>query len=944
MPTAVKLRTVPATPNFAQLEEETLAFWKESRAFEESVSMRSPEKPYVFYDGPPFATGMPHYGHLLGSTSKDVVPRYWTMRGYRVERIWGWDCHGLPIETMIQKQLGISGQLQDIEAFGIDKFNAACRSEVLRLDGEWERIINRLGRWVDFEHNYKTMDTSYMESVWWGFKRMWEKGLVYEGKRVIMYSPSSMTPLSNFEIAMDNSYKEVTEPATTYKYPVVGKKQTYLLAWSTTPWNKIATPALAVNTDITYVRVQQGDEQYLVAESRVEAVIEGAYEVVGTHTGAELTEWRFEPHYDFYAHERTENERIGVIVADSFVSDEEGTGVVTLAVYGEDDYRVMQAKNIQLVEHVELTGHLKPEVTPWAGLYYLKVNKLVDEDLNARGLIYKQESYTHSVPLDYRTGERVYYAPVPAWFINIAKLKPELLKTNEAINWFPEHLKEGRFKNGLENAPDWNISRSRFWGTPLPIWKSKDGTHQRVIGSLEELKTWAVDQEAAAAITDIHRENLDNLRVWVDDAKTIAGARVPEVFDCWVESGSMPFASRHYPFEHKDAFEQNYPAQFISEYIAQTRAWFYTMHVISVALFGTHAFENVLTTGTILAEDGSKMSKSKKNYPDPMQLIDAHGVDSLRLYLMSSSVMKSENLNFNEREVLDLKRNVFTIWWNVLRFYKLYGPDSPVEPGRAPEATHVLDRWMLSRMHHTIQLVTEYMDAYNVVKASRALIELINEISTWYLRRSRDRLRSGAADSLGWQTLSYTLVTVAQLFAPFTPFFSELVYQALVDEQKSIHHTDWPTLDPDLLHPELERKMELGRKVVERVHALRSEAGIKVRQPLASATVRAAGEAPRDNVIAVLKEELNLKELYWQRSDDELEVTLDTSLNPELEAEGAARELMRSIQKLRRQSGLRVDQHATVTAPEWPENWQSAIEERTNCTLVKGDELALSAE
>lgn len=927
--------------NFPQLEEEVLQFWHNTQAFEKSVAMRSKDKSYVFYDGPPFATGLPHYGHLLGSTSKDVIPRFWTMQGYRVERVWGWDCHGLPIETMVQKQQGLSGQRADIEGFGIAAFNAACRSEVLRLDTEWEKIIARLGRWVDFANNYKTMDTNFMESVWWAFQEMYNKGLVYEGKKVIMYSPSSMTPLSNFEIAMDNSYKEVTEPATTYKYKLVGEENTYLLAWSTTPWNKIATPALAVNADLEYTKAQQGNETYIVTTARIEQVLDGEYEVVAALSGAELTQHTFEPHYDFYADERTADQKFGVIVADDFVTDTEGTGVVTLAVYGEEDYRVMQRENIQLVEHVDETGSLKPEVTPWAGMYYLKANKRVDADLTERGLVYKQEQLTHSVPLDYRTGERVYYAPVPAWFIAIHKIKDQLLATNEHINWFPQHLKHGRFKKGIENAPDWNISRSRFWGTPIPVWKSTDCEQMRIIGSLAELREWAVDQKRAEAITDIHREFIDDLEVWVDDAKTVKGTRVPEVFDCWVESGSMPFASKHYPFEHKDEFEKQYPAQFISEYIAQTRAWFYTMHVISVAVFGKHAFENVLTTGTILANDGAKMSKSKKNYPDPMKLINEHGVDSLRLYLMSSTVMKSENLNFNEREVLDIRRNVFTIWWNMLSFYKLYAPDTPVDMSAQLDTTHVLDKWVVSRLNTVTQETTDYMREYNVVKASRNLMKFVQELSTWYLRRSRERLRDSENNQAAVQVFGHVLVRLAQLFAPVVPFFSEYAYQVLVSNTESVHHTDWPVVDEAALHPVLEVKMETARKAVEKIHSKRRELGLKVRQPLAEVTIYAQGEEPRQNVLDVIAEEVNVKSVVWHRTTEELRIELNTTLTNDLRAEGEARELMRNIQKLRKVAGLQLDDHTTVQAPDWPESWKTEIEQKTNSTLTKGSELQL---
>lgn len=941
-----KLTNTTSLPNFAELEEQVLKFWQETDAFEQSVEMRPEDKPYVFYDGPPFATGLPHYGHLLASTTKDVVPRYWTMKGYRVERVWGWDCHGLPIENMIEQQLEIKGGKKGIEEYGIANFNDACRREVLKLDKEWEKIIDRLGRWVDFENNYKTMDATFMESVWWGFKSLWEKDLVYEGRKVILYCPRCSTPLSNFEIAMDNSYKEVTEPSTTYKYPVEGAENTFFLAWSTTPWNKLATPALAVNPDLTYVKAKQGDETFILAESRL-AVLKGEYEVLETMTGRELESLTFQLHYDFFP-ERTPAERVGVIVADPFVTAEEGTGIVTLAVYGEDDYRVMKERGIHLVEHVDEEGRLKPEVTPWAGMSILKVNALVDEDLSGRGLVYGQEPHTHSVSVCYRCSTRLYYAPLPAWFIDIEKLRARLIELNESINWVPQHLKHGRFLKGLENAPDWNISRSRYWGTPMPIWRAGKGAdaQYRVIGSVAELREWAVDPAQVAELTDIHREFLDDIEVWVDDQRTLKGRRIPEVFDCWVESGSMPFAAQHYPFENKAKFEASFPAQFVSEYIAQTRAWFYTMHVMSTALFDTPPFENVLTTGTILAEDGAKMSKSKKNYPDPMLVVDQFGADSLRLYLMSSPVMKSENLNFSQKDLSDIRRNTFVIWWNVFAFYQnlanhsLKVTDVPTQP------QHVMDQWLLSRLGTLVTEVTTAMDAYDVVRASRMLMAFVQELSTWYLRLSRERIKQDETGEVG-QVFGHTLYVLAQLFAPLTPFFSEVIHHNMVDENTSIHHTDWPLADAyaSLVSPALEGEMAVVKSVVEAGHAERKSEGLKVRQPLAKITVYGVADLTMVEALAeLIKAELNVKAVIWQPAQrDQLEVELDLVLTDELKQEGEARELMRNIQKLRKEKGLQPGDQAVVVVPEWPAAWQSEIEQKTNTTLVRGEELALQS-
>lgn len=940
------LKKLPPQVNLPQMEEEILQFWTDTQAFEKSVEQRPADKQYVFYDGPPFATGMPHYGHLLGSTSKDVIPRYCAMKGYRVERIWGWDCHGLPIENMIEKQLDIKGGKKGIEALGIGAFNAACKAEVLRLDTEWEKIIRKLGRWVDFQHNYKTMDTSYMESVWWGFQQLWQKGLVYEGRKVILYCPRCATPLSNFEIAMDNSYREVVEPSNIYKYKIKDAQDTYILAWSTTPWNKLATPALAVNPTLSYVKVKQGNEYYILADTALNMLTDVPYEVVATYSGSELEQFEFELHYDFYP-ERA-GKRAGVIVADTFVTAEEGTGVVTLAVYGEEDYKVMHEQNIQMIEHVDEEGKLKPEVTPWAGMFILKANSLINTDLAQRNLMYREDSHTHSVAECYRCSTRLYYAPLPAWFIDVQKLKAQLLAQNEFMHWFPEHLKHGRFGKGLETAPDWNISRSRYWGTPMPIWeaesvdsKGKTVTLRRIIGSLAEFKKWAVNPAEVTDIRDIHREYIDDIEVWVDDARTCKGRRVKEVFDCWVESGSMPFASKHYPFENKELFESTYPAQFVSEYIAQTRAWFYTMHVMSVGIFGKLAVENTLTTGTVLAADGSKMSKSKNNYPDPMKVISEIGSDSLRLYLMSSPVMRGENLNFSEAEVNEIRKKVFVIWWNCLSFYKLYAGEKPVDLDVVPQSVTAMDAWIWSKLGTLTNEVTTALNAYDVVKASRSLMNFISDLSNWYVRRSRDQMRDGQGKEESLHLYGTVLVRLAQLAAPFAPFFSEHVYHTLVDEHTSIHHTNWPGNLAKYSDAQLEIDMFVAREVVEKVLAERQTAGLKVKQPLQKVTISSPLAKPSEKVIEVLLAEVNVKELVWQ-SGAELTILLDTTLTPELKAEGEARELVRCIQNLRKNAGLTLNDQATVSIPTMPnEVWQKYIEQKTNSKLLVGEHLQL---
>lgn len=939
---------LPPQPDLPKLEKSVLDKWEKENTFNQSITTRPKSAPYVFYDGPPFATGMPHYGHLLASTIKDVVPRYWTMKNHRVERRWGWDCHGLPIENMIEQKLKIKGGKKGIESLGIAAFNDACRSEVLRLDAEWETIINRLGRWVDFAHNYKTMDTSFMESVWWGFGELYKKNLVYEGKKVVLYCPRCATPLSNFEIAMDNSYQDIEDHSLTIKFEAANSPENlpeYFLAWTTTPWTLPGNVALAVQPEAHYSQVKTQDKELLwVAENLRNRVLgDAVYEVVQTVPGKALIGRSYKPLYPYIAQSPEDPSTLKQawkILPAEFVSLEDGTGIVhTAAVFGEDDYALALTHNLPTQATLDEQGKFLPFVELVAGLFYKKAEQPIIDDLSNKELLYSAERLTHSYPFCYRCNTPLFYNAVPAWFIAIQKLKPQLIAQNEKIQWYPSHLKHGRFGKGLETAPDWNISRSRYWGTPMPVWKSSDGKHQRVITSIKELKHWAVDQVKAEKITDIHREHLDDLEIWVDDAKTISGKRIPEVFDCWVESGSMPFASQHYPFENKDTFENNYPAQFVSEYIAQTRAWFYTMHVLSVGIFGTPPFEHVLTTGTILAEDGSKMSKSKKNYPDPMLVITEYGADSLRLYLMSSPVMKGENLNFSVKDVADIRKKVFLIWWNMVGFYSLYAKEHSI-PEEEPVAVNVLDQWILSRLAKVTQDCTTSMDSYDVVKTTRMLMEFVTELSTWYLRRSRERLRD-AENTQALDVFGFVLVTLSKLFAPFAPFFSEWCYSFLSKKTESVHLQLWPTLKKKTYNPELEESMDIVRQVVEQIHAERSLKGIRVRQPLGSVAVRATIAQPSAELLAVLSDEVNVKTITWQHSPEGVVSTLDTHISEELAAEGEARELMREIQKLRKKEGLSVGQTATITAPSWPSRWQKEIEEKTNTTLSKGKTLEI---
>lgn len=941
-------------PDFSKMEEEVNQFWDETDAFKKSVENRSTDNPYIFYDGPPFANGLPHYGHLLGSTAKDVIPRYQTMKGKRVERVWGWDCHGVPIENAIEKELGLKGGKKGIEELGVDKFNQACRASIMAYDKEWKKTIKRLGRWVDFDNAYKTMDTPYMESVWWGFKTMYDKDLIYQDRKVVLFCPRCSTPLSNFEIAMDNSYKDVEDYSVYVKFKVKNEDTTYLIAWTTTPWTLPGNVALAVLPDAEYVQFEHllsdnSKEYYWVAKEKLYEMTKLLSikdpTIVKTVKGSKLDGIEYEPLYTYMP---LEGKKAHYVTTADFVSLDDGSGIVhTAAIFGEDDYKLAVARDLPRVPTLDDQGKFLEFVTPLAGQFYKKTEEWVVNDLTHRNLMFHSGKITHSYPFCYRCGTPLYYFAMPAWFINVQKLKPQMIANNEPINWYPDHLKYGRFGKGLETAPDWNISRSRYWGTPMPIWEgNKNGKIlRRVVGSQQELSTWAVHPEQVEQLTDLHREFLDDIEIWVDDEKTVKGKRIFEVFDCWVESGSMPFAQVHYPFENKEKFDASYPAQFITEYIAQTRAWFYCMHVISTGVFGSHAFENCLTTGTLQAEDGQKMSKSKKNYPDPMVLIDKYGSDCLRLYLMSSPIMRAENMNFSEKNVHELQNKVINILWNLYGFYALYikskkpKGNKPATANYQLASLHVMDRWLLSKTATLAEEVTARMDTYDVVGACRLLMDFTTEFSTWYLRLSRERLRSTEVSESS-EIYTRVLIILCKLFAPFIPFITESVFQGITDSESSIHLTDYPKIS-DLevfIDTALESEMSVIQKVTESAHAQRKEQQIKVRQPLAKVIVSTSDDRPDDSLLEVLQEEINVEAVVWEKGA-ELSVSLDTILTDTLRAKGQMREAIRQVQDLRKKTpGLSVDDTIDCWLPAWPEEYAAEIRKKTLIrNLMKGD-------
>ncbi|MBI1908392.1 isoleucine--tRNA ligase [Candidatus Uhrbacteria bacterium] len=922
----------------SEVEKELLEYWDTYRVFERSVEERPEDKRYTFYDGPPFATGLPHYGHLLASVIKDVVPRFWTMKGYRVERRWGWDCHGIPIENMIEKELDLKGGKKGIEEMGIDKFNAACRAAILRFDKEWEGTIRRIARWVDFAHSYKTMDNSFMESVWWAFKTLWEKELVYEGRRVILYCPRCATPLSNFEIAMDNSYKDVEDNSLYVKFKRKGTENEYFVAWTTTPWTLPGNVALAVDVTADYVKVRRGDAFLWVAAKRLD-VLKGEGEIGPTVKGSELVGAEYEPLYTFMP---TEGKKAHSVVPADFVSLDDGTGIVhTAAIFGEDDYKLAEKLDLPRVPTLDDQGRFLDFVEPLKGVFYKKAEQWIIDDLAARALVLRAEKMTHSYPMCYRCATPLYYNAVPAWFIHVQQLKPELVAQNEHINWYPSHLKHGRFGKGLETAPDWNISRSRYWGTPMPVWVGEKGT-MRILGSFAELKEWAVDPAQVDVLTDYHREFIDPIEIWVDDARTEKGKRIPEVFDCWVESGSMPYAAIHAPFENKERFDASLPAQFVTEYIAQTRAWFYVMHVMSVALFGRHAVDNILTTGTILAEDGTKMSKSKKNYPDPNLVIEKYGADAVRYYLMSTPVVNGENLNFSEAGVDEVSKKFITILRNVHAFYELYREhdDWSAPGGKA----HVLDRWIMARLNETLARETASLEAYDLSDAARSLQAFVTDLSTWYVRRSRDRMKTEGPDRAeALATLRTVLVEFSKMLAPFMPFLAESIFLSLTDRQplaklppgNSVHLMAWPkaeAVDEDAL-----TKMGEARAIVSRAMEIREQSGRAVKQALGGMTITVPSGAIGDEELAVILDEVNVKQATVEKGD--LAVELDLTLTPELIREGMTREVIRRVNGMRKEAGLtisdRIDLRIWSESPEVRTMYDEHGEEIKASTLAQ---------
>jgi isoleucyl-tRNA synthetase len=903
--------------NANENEQEVQKFWEKDDTFVKSIDERPADRPFVFYDGPPFATGMPHYGHLMAGTKKDVVPRYFTMRGYRVERRWGWDCHGLPIENLIEKDLGLSGP-KEIEEYGVDRFNEACRDKVLMYADEWKKIVPRFGRWIDMEHPYVTMSPEFMESVWWVFSELYQKGLIYEGKQAMHVCPRCVTPLSNFEVAQ--GYKDIKDLSVTAKFTLIDDKfglggRAHILAWTTTPWTLPGNILLAVKGDVMYSVVKCEGEFYIVAKDLVMAVFDGReFEVVDQKSGDELVGVKYEPLFDYFSELPGIELGYRVVTAD-FVTTEDGTGIVHIAPgFGTDDYKVYRAEGVPFIQHVNMDGTFITEVTDFVGMHvkpkddHMATDVEIVKYLAKNGKLFSKKKYEHSYPHCWRCDTPLLNYSANSWFVEVTKLRSELIENNKKITWIPEHIRDGRFGKWLEGVKDWSISRNRYWGTPIPIWKSEDGG-LICVGSVRELEELTGEQ-----VSDLHKHKIDHLTI-VRDGKEYH--RIPDVLDTWFDSGAVPYGQAHYPFENRERFESGFPADFIAESQDQTRGWFYTLHVLATALTSgenpsikknntTGAFRTVSVNGIVLAEDGRKMSKRLKNYPDPIEMVEKYGADSIRYYFLASPVMHGESMHFSEDGLREVYNKVINTLWNVLSFYEMFADE--LGGGAEVESPKALDRWVVARLYQLVREVTTHMDNFAISEATRPIMDFILDLSQWYVRRSRDRFKGDDEEDKMYalHTLRHVLMTLSKLMAPFTPFIAEQVWQKVSGKSSSVHLELWPELSA--VNDGILIDMERVRKVVEMGMSLRKESGVRVRQSLATLSVNMKFDAELSSIIA---DELNVKEVtdvfgadYMTREDGEFTIALDTNITSELREEGLLRELIRAINQLRKESGL----------------------------------------